>query len=125
MDAETVREMLERHFEYAGSDPDAAHDMYHEDAVLEFPQSGERFVGVENLREWRSRYPAETTVEFREVRGREDVWIAEISISYDDGPAMFGVSILELRGDKIARESIYVAEGWEAPKWRAQWRSAP
>ena len=125
MDAETVREMLERHFEYAGSDPDAAHDMYHEDAVLEFPQSGERFVGVENLREWRSRYPAETTVEFREVRGREDVWIAEISISYDDGPAMFGVSILVLRGDKIARESIYVAEGWEAPEWRAQWRSAP
>ena len=125
MDAETVREMLGRHFEYAGSDPDAAHAMYHEDAVLEFPQSGERFVGVENLREWRSRYPAETTVEFREVRGREDVWIAEISISYDDGPAMFGVSILELRGDKIARESIYVAEGWEAPEWRAQWRSAP
>jgi hypothetical protein len=125
MDAETVREMLERHFEYAGSDPDAAHDMYHEDAVLEFPQSGERFVGVENLREWRSRYPAETTVEFREVRGREDVWIAEISISYDDGPAMFGVSIIELRGDKIARESIYVAEGFEAPKWRAPWTSAP
>ena len=86
MDAETVREMLGRHFEYAGSDPDAAHDMYHEDAVLEFPQSGERFVGVENLREWRS---------------------------------------LRLRGDKIARESIYVAEGWEAPEWRAQWRSAP
>jgi hypothetical protein len=67
MDAETVREMLGRHFEYAGSDPDAAHDMYHEDAVLEFPQSGERFVGVENL----------------------------------------------------------VAEGWEAPESRAQWRSAP
>jgi len=125
MDAETVREMLERHFEYAGSDPDAAHDMYHEDAVLEFPQSGERFVGVENLREWRSSYPADTAVDFREVRGRGDVWIAEISISYDDGPAMFGVSILELREDKIARESIYVAEGWEAPEWRAQWRSAP
>ena len=72
MDAATVRAMLERHFEYAGSDPDAAHDMYHEDAVLEFPQSGERFVGVENLREWRSsgRRPSVS-------RGRRDVWIAE------------------------------------------------
>jgi hypothetical protein len=40
-----------------------------DDAVLELPQSGERFVGVENLREWRSSYPASTTVEFREVRG--------------------------------------------------------
>ena len=54
MDAATVRAMLERHFEYAESDPDAAHDMYHEDAVLEFPQSGERFAGIENLREWRT-----------------------------------------------------------------------
>jgi hypothetical protein len=125
MDAATVQAMLERHFEYAGSDPDAAHEMYHEDAVLEFPQSGERFVGVENLREWRSNYPDSTTVEFREVRGRDDLWIAEISISYGEGPAMLGVSILELRDDKIARESIYVTERWEAPEWRAQWRSAP
>ena len=52
-------------------------------------------------------------------------WVAEISISYGGGPANFGVSILEFRDDKIARESIYVAEGWEAPEWRAQWRSAP
>jgi hypothetical protein len=125
MDEATVRAMLERHFEYAGSDPDGAHDMYHDDAVLEFPQSGERFVGVENLREWRSNYPASTTVEFREVRGRDELWVAEISISYDQGPRNFGVSILEFRGDKIARESIYVAEGWEPPEWRAQWRAAP
>jgi hypothetical protein len=81
--------------------------------------------GVENLREWRSNYPASTKVDFREIRGGADVWVAELSISYDDGPWSFGVSILEFRGDKIARESIYVAEGWEAPEWRAGWRSAP
>ena len=71
MDAATVRAMLERHFEYAESDPDAAHDMYHEDAVLEFPQSGERFADREP-----PRVERDTTVEFREVRGRGDVWIA-------------------------------------------------
>jgi SnoaL-like domain len=125
MDEATVRAMLERHFEYASSDPDLAHEMYHDDAVLEFPQSGERFVGVENFREWRSNYPASTTVEFREIRGVDDLWVAEISISYDQGPRNFGVSILELRGDKIARESIYVTEGWDPPEWRAQWRAAP
>jgi len=125
VDAATVKAMLEQHFEYAGSDPDRAHAMYHEDAVLEFPQSGERFDGVENLREWRSSYPASTTVEFREVRGEGDLWIAEISISYDDGPPNFGISILELSGERIARETIYVTEGWEAPEWRARWRSAP
>jgi SnoaL-like domain len=123
MDAATVRAMLEQHF--GSSDPDVSHEMYHDDAVLEFPQSGERFVGVENLREWRSSYPASTKVEFREIRGRADLWVAEISISYDEGPWSLGVSVLEFRGDKIARESIYVTESWEAPEWRAQWRSAP
>jgi hypothetical protein len=93
--------MLERHF--AGG-----HEMYHDDAVLEFPQSGECFVGVENFREWRSNYPASTAFEFREIRGRDDLWVAEVSISYDQGPWHLGVSILEFRGDKIARESIYV-----------------
>jgi hypothetical protein len=117
--------MLEQHFEYAASDPARAHEMYHDDAVLEFPQSGERFVGVENLREWRSDYPASTEVEFGEVRGSGDVWVAEISIRYDDGPWNFGVSILELRAGRIARESIYVAEGFEPPEWRAKWRAAP
>jgi hypothetical protein len=125
VDEMTVRRMLEQHFESAASDPDFAHAMYNEDAVLEFPQSGERFVGVENFREWRSNYPASTTFEFREVRGRDDLWVAEISIRYDEGPRNFGVSIIEFRNDKIARESIYVADGFEPPEWRAQWRSAP
>lgn len=77
------------------------------------------------FREWRSSYPASTTFEIREVRGRGEVWVAEISVTYDQGPVSFGVSILELRGDRIARESIYVAEGWVPPEWRAQWRAAP
>ena len=123
MDAATIKGMLEQHF--ASGDPHVSHAMYRDDAILEFPQSGERFVGVENLREWRSSYPASTAIEFREIRGRDDLWIAEISIRYEDGPWNFGVSILELREDKIARESIYVTEAWEPPEWRAQWRSAP
>ena len=125
MDASTIKALLDQHFEYAASDPDKAHAMYRDDAVLEFPQSGERFIGVENFREWRSNYPASTTFEFREVRGRDDVWVAELSISYDQGPRNYGVSIIELHDGKIARETIYVTEGWEPPEWRAQWRAAP
>jgi hypothetical protein len=123
MDEATVRAMLEQHF--GSSDPDVSHEMYHEDAVLEFPQSGERFDGVASFREWRSNYPAGTKVEFRKIRGRDDLWVAELAIRYDESPWNLGVSILEFRGDKIARESIYVTEGWEPPEWRAQWRSAP
>ena len=116
--------MLEQHFEHAGSDPELAHEMYEAGAVLEFPQSGERFVGVENFREWRRSFPASTMVRFREVRGAGDLWVAEISIAYDEGPENFGVSIIELKQGKIARETIYVSEGWEAPEWRARWRAA-
>jgi ketosteroid isomerase-like protein len=123
VDAATVKAFLEQHFELAESDPDRAHDLYREDAVLEFPQSGERFVGVENFREWRSRYPAPTAPEIKSVRGGGDVWIAELTISYDGGPQNYGVGILEFRDEKIVRETIYVAEGWEAPEWRAEWRA--
>jgi hypothetical protein len=80
---------------------------------------------VASFREWRSTYPTSTSYAFREIRGGGDVWVAELSVRYDDGPAQFGVSILELRDGKIARETIYVATGWEAPDWRAQWRSTP
>jgi hypothetical protein len=125
MDEATFRAMLEQNLEHSRSDPELAHSIYHEDAVLEFPQSGERFEGVENFQAWRSNYPADTTFEFREIRGRDDLWVVELSVTYDGGPRSFGVSIHELRGDKIARETIYVADGWEPPAWRAQWRSAP
>jgi SnoaL-like protein len=123
VDEATIRAMLEQHF--TSGDPELSHEMYNEDAVLEFPQSGERFEGVENLREWRSDYPADTSVEFREIRGRDDFWVVELSISYDKGPENFGVSILEFRNEKIARESIYVTEAFEPPEWRARWRAAP
>ena len=117
--------MLEQHFEYAHSDPEKGHAMYQADAILEFPQSGERFEGVENFREWRSDYPANTVFDIREVRGDGDVWVAEMSVTYDGRSENFGVSILEVRGDRIARETIYVTEGWEPPEWRARWRAAP
>ncbi len=124
MDEPTVRAMLLQNLEHSRSDPVLAHEMYHDDAVLEFPQSGERFEGVENFREWRSTYPASTDFEIREVRGRDDLWVVEVSVRYDDGPRNFGVSIQEFREDKIVRESIYYGEAWEPPEWRAKWRTA-
>lgn len=125
MDAETVWAMLEQHFEFAASDPTRAHEMYRPDAVLEFPQSGERFEGVENFVEWRQRYPAPTAPEITRVRGEGDHWVAELTIRYGDGPVNYGIDVLEFRDERIARETIYVTEGWDAPEWRAPWRGAP
>ena len=125
VDEAAVRAELERHWEYSGTDEDIAHEIYHDDAVLEFPQSGERFEGVDNFREWRRQYPAKLAFEIRRIRGRGDLWVAENSIRYDDGPWNFTVSILEFRGEKVARESIYITQAWEPPDWRASWRTSP
>jgi hypothetical protein len=38
MDAETIKAMLQQYFKHSRSDPDHAHAMYTEDAVLEMPQ---------------------------------------------------------------------------------------
>jgi hypothetical protein len=57
--------------------------------------------------------------------GGDDVWVAELTVTYDGGPPNFGVSIVELRGDRIARDSIYNTEALEPPEWRAQWRAEP
>ena len=114
-----------RNLERAADDPIGAHDMYDDDAVLEFPQSGERFEGVANFREWRSRYPGSVTYDIRRVRGVDDFWAAEVAVSYDGGEPQCGVDLLEIRNGKIARETIYVSEPFDAPEWRAQWRAAP
>jgi hypothetical protein len=125
MDEVERRAQITRYLDHSGIDPDTAHEIYHDDAVLEFPQSEERFEGVVNFREWRRQYPAAVDYEMRNLRGAGDLWVAEVSLRYDGGPWQPGVSILEFRGDKVARETVYVTEPWEAPEWRAPWRAAP
>jgi hypothetical protein len=118
------RATLARLWDVGGENREHDHDLYHEDAVLEFPQSGERFEGVANFREWRLQYPAEIAFRTRRISGSGDVWVGEHSISYDGGPWKFGVSIVEFRGDRVSLERIYSMEPWDAPAWRARWRSA-
>jgi SnoaL-like domain len=122
-DQSVVLDQVRRYFEYAGADVDRAHELYHDDAVLEFPQSGERFEGVATFTEWRRQYPGQVRYRMRRVTVREDLAVVELSISYDGRPWQFGVQLLEFRGRKVARERIYIMEGFEAPAWRARWRS--
>jgi hypothetical protein len=119
------RELIRRYWESSASGEDLSDEIYHDDAVLEFPQSSERFEGLANFREWRGEYPASVRLELREMRGEGDLWVVEGTISYDGGPGQPALNILEFRGDKVTRETIYVTETWEAPEWRARWRAAP
>ena len=50
IDQSILLERVRQHWEYLGVDVDRAHEMYHDDAVVEFPQSGERFEGLVNFR---------------------------------------------------------------------------
>jgi hypothetical protein len=123
MDEQSVIAALKRHWEFGGKDQDITHEIYHDDAILEFPQGQERYEGKENFISWRRQYPASLEFRIRRLRGREDFWVAENSIRYDGGPWNYTCSIIEFRGDKIARETIYIMEGWEAPEWRKPWRA--
>lgn len=126
MDDAERRAQIRQFWRDTVSDHEKAHAIYHDDAILEFPQSGERFEGVANFKEWRSQYPAEQVLlEMRELRGKGDVWVVEGAISYDGDSWQPAVDILEFRGEKVARETIYVTESWDAPEWRASWRTAP
>ena len=114
---------LQRHWEFSGKDEDVAHEIYHDDAVLEFPQSGERFEGVENFREWRRQYPARLRFHTRRITHRADLVVAENLISYDGAQWMHTVNLMEFRGDRVANERIYIMHGWEAAEWRTPWRA--
>ena len=124
MDDEVLRTALERHWAAGGKDADIEQEIYHDDAVLEFPQSGERFEGVPNFKEWRRQYPAELEFHIRRITRRDDLVVAENLISYNGAPWMFTVNLMNFRGDKVAHERIYIMEGWEAAEWRAPWRAS-
>ncbi|HKX68421.1 MAG TPA: nuclear transport factor 2 family protein, partial [Intrasporangium sp.] len=98
-----------------------ASEIYHDDAVLEFPQSGERFRGKANIQGWRQHYHARLDFEPREIRGSGDFWIGEGRLLYDGADPVHFVKILEFRGDKVQRETIYTAEPFPAPDWRKPW----
>jgi hypothetical protein len=116
-----IRDALIEHWKYAGIDEIKSSEIYHDDAVLEFPQSGERFVGVDNFRTWRAKYPANLDFRIRRITHDRSLWVVENLISYDGGPWMFTVSILEFREEKVAHERIYIMDGWDAADSRAQW----
>lgn len=108
----------------AGGGPDddiaRASEIYAEDAVLEWPQGGERIRGKANIIAMRSAYPARQEFQLHRTIGAGDVWVNEYTIVYDSKP-LYAVGIMEFRDDKVILERIYFGEPWEPPAWRAQW----
>src|SRR5579864_8685483 len=97
MDDRTVRAALQRHWEASdASDFKAEHEIYHEDAVLDYPQSGERIRSRHNIQQSRFVQPNRKRFAVRRMIGSGDLWISEFTLSYDGLPS-YAVSIMEFR----------------------------
>ncbi|MDR6293191.1 MULTISPECIES: nuclear transport factor 2 family protein [Inquilinus] len=121
MDDIGIREALDRH--WAASDTndfDAEHDIYREDAVLEYPQSGERIRGRRNIQASRAAQPNSKRFTVRRITGAGDLWVTEFILSYDGRPS-FTVSIMEFLDGNVTRETQYFADPFEPGPSRAQW----
>lgn len=119
MDDRTARAALERHWSASDTGDFAAeHDIYRADATLDYPQSGERIRGRENIRESRSVQPNKKRFAVRRIIGSGDLWITELVLTYDGAPS-YVVSIMEFRDGLVAHETQYFADPFEPGPSRA------
>jgi hypothetical protein len=116
-----IRAALDRHWAASdANDFETEHLIYHEDAVLEYPQSGERTRGRRNIQGQRASQPNKKRFSIRRIVGGGDLWVTEFILTYDGKPS-YTVSIMEFRGDKVWRETQYFADPFVAPASRAKW----
>jgi hypothetical protein len=119
MDDRTVRAALQRHWEASdANDFEAEHDIYHEDAVLDYPQSGERIRGRHNIQQSRFVQPNKKRFAVRRISGSGDLWVSEFVLSYDGIPS-YAVSIMEFRDGRVAHETQYFADRFDPAPSRA------
>jgi len=116
-----IRAALDQHWAASdANDFETEHLIYQEDAVLDYPQSGERTRGRYNIQNQRATQPSQKRFTVRRILGSGDLWVTEFILTYDSKPS-YTVSIMEFRGDKVARETQYFADPFAAPAGRAQW----
>ncbi|MFL0288232.1 nuclear transport factor 2 family protein [Mycobacterium sp. SMC-21] len=116
-----VEAALRRH--WAASDANdfaTEHEIYRDDAVLEYPQSGERIRGRHNIQASRAAQPNAKHFQVRRIVGSGELWITELVMTYDEQP-FYTVSIMEFSGTEVVRETQYFTEAFEAGPSRAQW----
>jgi ketosteroid isomerase-like protein len=116
-----IRAALDRHWAASdANDFETEHEIYHDDAVLEYPQSGERIRGRRNIQASRTAQPNKKRFNVRRVLGAADLWVSEFILTYDGLPS-YTVSIMEFRDGKVARETQYFGDPFAPGPSRAQW----
>ena len=116
-----IRAALDQHWAASdANDFETEHLIYQEDAVLDYPQSGERTRGRRNIQGQRASQPSKKRFTVRRIIGGCDLWVIELVVTYDGKPS-YTVSIMEFRDGKVARETQYFADPFVAPASRARW----
>ena len=119
MEDHDIRAALDRHWAASdANDFEAEHQIYREDAVLEYPQSGERIRGRRNIQESRFVQPNKKRFTVRRIIGSGDLWVTEFVLSYDGVPS-YAVSIMEFRDGQVASETQYFSDPFDPSPSRA------
>ena len=119
MDDRTVRMALQRHWDASdANDFTVEHEIYRDDAVLDYPQSGERIRGRHNIQESRFVQPNKKRFALRRIIGSGDLWVTEFVLTYDGIPSC-AVSIMEFREGRVANETQYFADRFDPRTSRA------
>jgi hypothetical protein len=116
-----IRVALERH--WAASDAnefETEHDIYRDDAILDYPQSGERIRGRRKIQLSRTAQPNKKRFAVKRIQGQGDLWITELVMTYDGEPS-YVVSIMEFREGHVAHETQYFGDPFAPGPSRAQW----
>ncbi len=121
MEDREIRAALDLHWAASdANDFEAEHLIYQEDAVLEYPQSGERIRGRRNIQASRFAQPNMKRFTVRRILGVGDLWVTEFVLTYDGRPS-YTVSIMEFKDGQVARETQYFGDAFEPGPSRAQW----
>ena len=117
-DART-RAQIEQHWTaYESGDSDTEHAIYAADAILDYPQSGERFRGRSTIQAQRGGHPAERHFTVRRILGGGDVWVSECVITYDGVPT-YSLSVMEITDGLVTHETQYFADPFSPAPGRA------
>jgi hypothetical protein len=114
-----MRAALDAHWAASdANDFEAEHEMYREDALLEYPQSGERIRGRRDIQASRAAQPNSKRFKVRRILGAGDLWVTEFILAYDGRPS-YSVSVMEFLDGKVARETQYFGDPFEPAPSRA------
>jgi hypothetical protein len=113
-----TRAAIEEHWRASErGETEAEHAIYAEDAILDYPQSGERFRSRATIAAQRGGHPASRHFTVLRIAGSGNLWVSECIITYDGVPT-YSVSIMEFAHEHAVHETQYFADTFRAPAWR-------